>query len=129
MRSLLSQLSRLNELLRVVYRINRQIVKSKSFEEVLADVVRELSSLGECFLSFDEERSCVRRAIESGKVVREHSEDCKFYEKHSEKSVIAAPIEIDSRIGALVLISEKLSESEFELIEALIDDVKFARVS
>ncbi|MEM4946440.1 MAG: hypothetical protein QXU31_09055, partial [Archaeoglobaceae archaeon] len=122
-----SEVSRLNELLRVIYRVNRQMVRRKDFEEVISDVVRELNKLGECSFTLDKDRECVRKAIERKEIVREHSEDCKFYPEHREKQVLAYPIEIGSKLGALLLIAERLRESEFELIKTLMGDIEFVK--
>lgn len=126
-RSLLFRISRLNELLGVIYRINRQMVRRSRFEEVISDVVHELKALGESFFTTEKERSCVKRALESNEIIREHSEDCKFYAEHANKEVVAVPIEVNSEVGVLLLISESLSESEFELVKTLIEDVKFVK--
>ncbi|MEM2060297.1 MAG: PAS domain-containing protein [Archaeoglobaceae archaeon] len=126
-RSLFSEVSRLNELLRVIYRVNRQMVRRKDFGEVIADVVRELGKLGECFYTQEKDRHCVRRAIERKEIVREHSEDCRFYQEHKEKQVIVYPLETDSEVGALFFITERLRESEFELIKTLMGDIEFVK--
>lgn len=127
LRALFSEVSRLNELLRVIYRVNRQMVKRKDFREVIEDLVRELGKLGECSYTRDTDRHCVRRAIEKGEIVREHSENCKFYQEHKEKQVIVYPIEIDSGQGALFFITDRLRESEFELIKTLLGDIEFVK--
>ncbi|MDI9643027.1 MAG: PAS domain-containing protein [Archaeoglobales archaeon] len=127
LRSLFSEISRLNELLRIIYRVNRQMVKKHDFEEVLSDLVGELSKLGECCLTSNKERYCVRQAIESNEIFRGCSEECEFYAEHKDKQVIAYPLKTNSDMGVLLFISERLRESEFELIKTLLEDIEFVK--
>lgn len=107
LKSLFYEVLKLNELLRIIYMVNRQMVKRKDLGELVSDMVKELSKLGECSFTLDKERQCVKKVIEKKEIVREHSEDCKSYLEHREKQVLAYPIEIDSELGALLLITKK----------------------
>ncbi|MCS7130488.1 MAG: PAS domain-containing protein [Archaeoglobaceae archaeon] len=127
LKSLFSEVSRLNELLRVIYNVNRQMVKRKYFGEVISDLVRELSKLGESHLTSDRSLKCVNKAIEGKEIVRDCFEDCKLYSEHKDKQVIAYPLEIGAEVGVLLFIAKRLRESEFELIKTLLEDVKFVK--
>lgn len=125
LRLLFSELYRIGSLFRILYSVNRKILRAKSFEEIFEEVKKELNEIGECYIEKESERSCIKSAIEENKIVTEHDKRCKFYEEHKDKEVLAIPLSLNGTNVAMCFVSKKIGNSEKELLETLSEDIVF----